>query len=97
MSEATSLASSPHPTAYDDRVYVADRENNRVQIFSTEGDYITEWRDLYHPMDIFIDAQDRVYVTDQIPRITVFDTDGRVLDLEAARDAERAVVQGDKI
>ena len=49
---------TPHGIWVDaqDRVLVADRENNRVQLFSPEGDYYGEWRDLYHPMDIYVDA-----------------------------------------
>ena len=26
-----------------------DRENNRVQVFSVEGDYLAEWGDFFHP------------------------------------------------
>ena len=72
---------TPHGIWVDgnDRVYVTDRENNRVQIFSPEGDYITEWRDFFHPMDIFMDTQGRFYVTDQIPRLSVLDADGKLL------------------
>jgi peptidylglycine monooxygenase len=61
------------------RVLVADRENDRVQIFDTEGKYIDEWRDLYHPMDIFVDAAGYIFVTDQIPRLTMFSPDGTLL------------------
>jgi DNA-binding beta-propeller fold protein YncE len=61
------------------RVLVADRENNRVQLFSPEGDYYEEWRDLYHPMDIYVDGAGAVYVTDQIPRLSVYSPDGRLL------------------
>ena len=60
----------------DDRVLVCDRENNRIQIFSTEGDFITQWGDFYHPMDIFLDGEDMVYVTDQIPRLSVLTREG---------------------
>jgi hypothetical protein len=44
--------STPHGIWVDvrDRVLVADRENNRVQLFSPEGDFYGEWADLYHPM-----------------------------------------------
>ena len=72
---------TPHGIWIDaqDRVLVADRENNRVQLFSPEGDYYGEWRDLYHPMDIYVDADGTVYVTDQIPRITMYSPDGRLL------------------
>jgi hypothetical protein len=31
-----------------ERVLVAGRENNRVQLFSPEGDVYGEWGDLYH-------------------------------------------------
>ena len=73
--------STPHGIWVDEteRVLVADRENNRVQIFSPEGDVYGEWRDLYHPMDIYADRQGAIYVTDQIPRITMFSPDGRML------------------
>ena len=73
--------STPHGIWVDGvgRVYVCDRENNRVQIFSVEGDYLTEWRDFFHPMDIFMDAQGIFYVTDQIPRITLLRADGELL------------------
>ena len=79
---------TPHGIWADrnDRIYVADRENNRVQIFSPEGDYYTEWGDLYHPMDIFIDAKDRVFVTDQTPRFSVFDLNGKLIDRSMSPD-----------
>ena len=63
----------------DERVLVADRENNRVQLFSPDGDFYGEWADLYHPMDIYVDGAGIVYVTDQIPRITMYAPDGTML------------------
>lgn len=72
---------TPHGIWVDagERVMVADRENNRVQLFSPEGDVYGEWADLYHPMDIYVDRSGTVYVTDQIPRITMYSPDGRML------------------
>jgi peptidylglycine monooxygenase len=72
---------TPHGIWIDsrERVLVADRENNRVQLFSPEGDYYGEWADLYHPMDIYVDGAGTVYVTDQIPRITMYSPEGRML------------------
>ena len=69
---------TPHGIWVDgrDRVYVCDRENNRVQVFSVDGEYVTEWRDFFHPMDICQDAQGIFYVTDQVPRITMLSPDG---------------------
>jgi DNA-binding beta-propeller fold protein YncE len=72
---------TPHGIWVDrpDRVLVADRENNRVQLLSPEGDYYGEWRDLYHPMDIYVDGGGTVYVTDQIPRLSMYSRDGLLL------------------
>ncbi|MBI4184143.1 MAG: peptidase [Proteobacteria bacterium] len=63
----------------DGRVLVGDRENNRIQIFDPEGGYLTEWRDLYKPMDVFADRDGIVYVADQIPRTTALTADGTVV------------------
>jgi DNA-binding beta-propeller fold protein YncE len=63
----------------DGRVAVTDRENNRLQVFSATGDLLAIWPDFYHPMDIFQDAAGRIYVTDQIPRLTMLSPDGTVL------------------
>jgi streptogramin lyase len=39
------------------RVFVADRENNRIQIFSPEDEFLTQWKDLARPCDIYIDHE----------------------------------------
>jgi len=46
------------------RVFVADRGNNRIQIFDAEGKYITEWKQFGRPSGIYIDTSDTLYVTD---------------------------------
>ena len=38
----------------DGWVYVADRENHRVQIFNGQGRYETEWRNLHRPSGLFL-------------------------------------------
>ena len=63
----------------DGRVYVADRENHRVQVFTAEGQFVTEWTDFKCPMGVHIDAAQVVYVTDQIPRISIYTLDGELL------------------
>jgi DNA-binding beta-propeller fold protein YncE len=72
---------TPHGIWVDagERVLVADRENNRVQLFSPEGDFLGAWTDLYHPMDIYVDGAGTVYVTDQIPRLSIYAPDGGML------------------
>jgi len=63
----------------DGRVYVADRENNRVQVFREDGQFIEEWTDFKKPMGVHIDAEGTVYVTDQVPRLSILTLGGRLL------------------
>ena len=55
-----------HAMAIDaqDRIYVADRPNARVQLFDTDGNHISTWRQFGTPSGIFIDANNKVYVSD---------------------------------
>jgi sugar lactone lactonase YvrE len=46
------------------RLFVGDRENNRVEIFDQDGRYITEWRQFGRPSGISITPDDTIYVTD---------------------------------
>ncbi len=73
--------STPHGIWVDrsERVLVGDRENNRLQIFDREGEYLSEWGDFYHPMDIYEDDRGMVFVTDQTPRISVMSPEGRLV------------------
>ena len=61
------------------RVCVADRENNRLQIFDRDGNHTAEWGDFYHPMKIFVDERGFIFVTDQIPRISMLDPSGELV------------------
>jgi DNA-binding beta-propeller fold protein YncE len=56
----------PHGIAVDRQgtVYVADRENSRVQLFTPEGRFVAEWTDVARPCQVFIDAADNVYVAE---------------------------------
>ena len=40
------------------RVFVCDRENNRIQIFDAEGAFLTEWTDLVLPADVWIEDEE---------------------------------------
>ncbi len=69
---------TPHAVWVDaqDRVLVADRENDRVQLFDRDGRWLDDWGGLFHPMDIFEDEAGTIFVTDQVPSLTAFAPDG---------------------
>src|SRR6266404_4609388 len=56
----------PHGIAVDRRgtVYVADRENSRIQLFTPDGRFQAEWTDVARPCQVFIDAAGDVYVAE---------------------------------
>jgi streptogramin lyase len=56
----------PHALAFDSkgRLYIGDRNNNRIQIFDQDGNFISEMRQFSRPSGIFIDKNDMLYVAD---------------------------------
>ncbi len=56
----------PHGIAIDREgiVYVADRENSRIQLFTPKGEFVSEWTDLARPSQVFIDTSGRFFVTE---------------------------------
>lgn len=72
--------STPHSTWSGRRqVFVADRENNRVQVFDRDGWAIGEWRGLYHPMSMWRGDDGIMIVSDQTPRLVAYNADGRIV------------------
>ena len=60
-------------------VWVADRENHRLQIFAAEGKFLGQWTDFLRPTGVFIDNEDIVYVSELSNRVGVFTIDGKLL------------------
>ncbi|HEY0980511.1 peptidyl-alpha-hydroxyglycine alpha-amidating lyase family protein [Schlesneria sp.] len=56
----------PHGITVDRNgvVYVADRENSRLQLFSPEGKFLSEWTDIARPCEMVIDQEGLVYVAE---------------------------------
>ena len=78
----------PHSTWVhsDGRVFVADRQNDRIQIFDSNGQYLTEWTDLQRPQDIFIDEDGLVYVGELVWRKGEYSgRRGRIAEEEPSR------------
>ena len=61
--------SLPHSIALDSRgrLFVADRNNARVQVFDQTGRFLDEWRDLLVPWHIVITDRDEIYVCGSSP------------------------------
>ena len=86
----------PHSVALDKegRLFVADRENLRIQIFNREGKFLTMWNNIHRPCGLHIagEGDQRVYVGELAPaypfnqnypnigaRISIYDLQGNLL------------------
>jgi sugar lactone lactonase YvrE len=82
----------PHNLGLDgDRLYVADREAHRVQVFSLDGDLLDLWNNIHRPCALTVGPDHNVYVgelngaghLEDAPgmghRVSVFDPTGRLL------------------
>ena len=63
----------PHNICSDerDRIYVADRENHRIQIFDADGRYLAQWNNLHRPCALALAGTDepRCYVGELGPAL----------------------------
>jgi sugar lactone lactonase YvrE len=57
---------APHAIAFDSqgRLFVADRGNNRLQIFDQNGTFLEEWKQFSRLSGIYIDKNDVLYGSD---------------------------------
>ena len=56
---------TPHMLAMDSagRLFVADRVNNRLQIFDQDGKFIDQWKQFGRPSGVYINKNDIIYVS----------------------------------
>ncbi len=71
----------PHNICIDKRgrIWIPDRENNRIQVFSGRGEFLNEWTDFIRPCDIFVDDEETVYVAELCLQISILTTDGKLI------------------
>jgi DNA-binding beta-propeller fold protein YncE len=83
---------TPHGLWVDSRgrVLVADRANDRIQVFDAHGTFLTQWTGLSWPNDMYVDRKDHVYVAEAYAGISVWDLDGHLL----ARWGEQGTAPG---
>ncbi len=81
----------PHNVWVDkqERVWIPDRENHRIQIFDAEGKLLNMWTDLIRPTDLFIDDEDIVYVSDLADRVSIYTIDGKLLSQWASEGLDK--------
>ena len=76
----------------DGLVYVVDRENNRVQIFMSDGEYVSQWDDLFLPTDVTIDQHGVGYVPEWLTtRFSIFNKQGELLARGRIEDEPNAL------
>jgi hypothetical protein len=90
--------SIPHGIVIDskDRLYVADRNNARIQVYSTDGKLLDSWKHLLVPWGLWITDKDEIWACGSSPMIwsgallgcppkdqlvMKFNTEGKVLEL----------------
>ena len=66
---APGLFSIPHALAFDSkgRLYVADRNNVRIQIFDVDGQLLDVWSNIIVPWGFWISPQDEIWVCGSTP------------------------------
>jgi hypothetical protein len=72
-----------HGIAVDrnNRIYVSDRMNHRIQIFDEQGTVLDEWPNIWDPVAIMVDQNDKVWVLDAtLNRILRYSTEGQLED-----------------
>jgi len=65
----------------DGRLYVADRTNNRVQIFDADGKLIGKWTDVGQPWGLYYAARENaIYMADGVEnRVVKLNMDGKIV------------------
>jgi len=64
---------------HEERVWIADRENSRIQIFNSRGEFLTQWGDVFRPTDLCMDGDGVVYVSELCLRVSIFSPEGELL------------------
>jgi len=89
---------APHGIWIDrhDKVWVVDRKNHRIQIYTLTGEYIDQWIGFDEPCDIAIDKDETVYIAELGCRISIFDKNGKLLAriTNDEKDKENALLVG---
>ncbi len=83
----------PHTLAMDSRgrLFLGDRQNNRIQIFDQNGTFLDQWFQFSRPSGIFIDRNDIIYVADSESESVSKNHDGWKRGIRVGRVSDGAV------
>ena len=77
------------------RIYVSDRDNNRIQIFQEDGTLIEEWPDIQGPTGIYIDDREHVWVlSTTLNGVAEYTLDGQLMQHFGAYCCTRGGFEG---
>jgi DNA-binding beta-propeller fold protein YncE len=84
----------PHALAMDSRarLFVGDRQNNRIQIFDQDGNYLDQWFQFSRPSGVFIDKNDIIYVADSESGSVAKNHDGWKRGIRVGRVSDGVVI-----
>lgn len=64
----------------DGRIYVADRSNDRIQVFNQDGTWVATWPNIASPACVWVDESNAVWVCGRTTnRMLKYDTEGHLL------------------
>ena len=85
--------------SHNGRLYVADKGNGRISVFGLDGVFIKAFgqrglddeQRLDEPVQVYVDAQERVFVLEKRDNgiVSVFDHDGKLLQQLSSKDFDR--------
>jgi len=84
----------PHTLAMDSRgrLFVGDRQNNRIQIFDQDGNFLGQWFQFSRPSGVCIDKHDVIYVADSESEAVAKNHDGWKRGIRIGNVSDGAVV-----
>jgi sugar lactone lactonase YvrE len=66
---------APHNVVIDtdENIFIADRENNRVQVFDNTGKVLAIWHDIYRPDGMCMDKDGLIYIGELLGQVGLED------------------------
>ena len=62
------------------KVYVADRQNSRIQVFTLAGEHLATWTGFLRPSDLHVSLSEGViYVSEMEERVSIIDLEGNLV------------------